>query len=136
MNGDLSSAGLGTTSRRVTELTKPARVEQAIAAPQLDMLRGITRQMATSEDFETVLQSIVNAPVERGQAVLARIFLLLKEQECAVCRALVESGQIKPSSERVLHLVAEGGSPPGSATVFHRVPLDSKLPVAEIARTR
>ena len=108
----------------------------SVAAPHLDMLRGITRQMATSEDFETVLQSIVNAPVERGEAVLVRIFLLLEEQECAICRALIESGELKASNERLLHLVAEGGGPPGSGMVFHRVPLDSKLPVAEIARGR
>jgi transcriptional regulator with GAF, ATPase, and Fis domain len=104
--------------------------------PQLEMLRGITRQMATSEDFETVLQSIVSGLVDRGDAVLARIFLLLEDHECAICRARIDAGQMNATKERALHLVAECGGPPGSFNVFHRVPLDSKLPVAEIARTR
>ena len=104
--------------------------------PQLEMLRGITRQMATAEDFETVLQSIVSGLVDRGEAVLARIFLLLEDQECAICRKRIDDGQMKATKERCLHLVAEGGGPPGSANLFHRLPLDSKLPVAEIARTR
>ena len=104
--------------------------------PQLDMLRGITRQMATSDDFETVLQSIVSGLVDRGQAVLARIFLLVEDQDCVICRARIDAGQMKPTTERMLHLVAEGGGPPGSANIFHRLPLDSRLPVAEIARTR
>ena len=91
--------------------------------------------MATSDDFETVLQSIVNAPVQRGEAVLARIFLLLEDHECSICRARIEAGEAKATSEKVLHLVAESG-PSDTATIFHRVPIDSKLPVAEIARTR
>jgi formate hydrogenlyase transcriptional activator len=103
---------------------------------QLEMLRGITRQMATAEDFETVLQSIVRGLVDRGEAVLARIFLLLEDQECTICRKRIDAGQMKATKERCLHLVAEGGGPPGSANLFHRLPLDSKLPVAEIARTR
>jgi len=104
--------------------------------PQLDMLRGITRQMATSENFETVLQSIVSGLVDRGEAVLARVFLLLEDHECAICRPQIDAGRMKATKERALHLVADRGGPAGSSNVFHRVPLDSKLPVAEIARTR
>jgi len=104
--------------------------------PQLEMLRGITRQMATADDFETVLKSIVSGLVGGGQAVLARIFLLEEDHECAICRRRIDAGQMKATKERCLHLVAEGGGPPGSASLFHRLPLDSKLPVAEIARTR
>ena len=111
-------------------------VEEPLADPQLQMLRGITRQMATAEDFETVLQSIVTALVDRGAGILARIFLLMEDHECAICRPRVGTGQMPAFPGRTLHLVAEGGIRPSDPTVLHRVPLDSKLPVAEIARTR
>jgi formate hydrogenlyase transcriptional activator len=35
-----------------------------------------------------------------------------------------------------LHLVAEGGGPAGSSNLFHRLPVDSLLPAAEMVRTR
>ena len=111
-------------------------VEEPLADPQLQMLRGITRQMATAEDFETVLQSIVTALVDRGAGILARIFLFMEDHECAICRPRVGAGQMPAYPGRALHLVAEGGVRPSDPTVLHRVPLDSKLPVAEIARTR
>ena len=66
-----------------------------------ELLRGITRQMATAENMETVLRSIVDALVERGQAVLARIFLLIPDTECPICRTKIEAGEQKASSERV-----------------------------------
>jgi len=110
--------------------------EEPLADPRLEMLRGITRQMATAEDFETVLQSIVSALGDREPGILARVFLLMEDHQCGICRPRVEAGQMPAHPGRALHLVAEGGYRPGDPTVLHRVPLDSKLPVAEIARTR
>jgi transcriptional regulator with GAF, ATPase, and Fis domain len=103
---------------------------------RIEMLRRITREMATADDLDTVLQSIVTALVQRGGAVLARIFLLMDDQDCAICRARVEVGAQQQTTERVLHLVAEGGGPPGSSGIFHRIPLDSNLPAAEMTRIR
>ena len=111
-------------------------IEEPLADPRLEMLRGITRQMATAEDFETVLQSIVSALGDREPGILARVFLLMEDHQCGICRPRVEAGQMPAHPGRALHLVAEGGYRPGDPTVLHRVPLDSKLPVAEIARTR
>ena len=111
-------------------------IEEPLADPRLEMLRGITRQMATAEDFETVLQSIVSALGDREPGILARVFLLMEDHQCGICRPRVDAGQMPAHPGRALHLVAEGGYRPGDPTVLHRVPLDSKLPVAEIARTR
>jgi formate hydrogenlyase transcriptional activator len=111
-------------------------IEEPLADPQLQMLRDVTRQMATAEDFETVLQSIVSALGDREPGILARVFLLMEDQQCPICRPRVAAGQMPAHPGRTLHLVAEGGFRPGDPTVLHRVPLDSKLPVAEIARTR
>ena len=111
-------------------------IDEPLTDPRLDMLRGITRQMSTAEDLETVLQSITNALVDRGQAVLARIFLLMQDHECATCRRRIDAGEQKATNERVLHLVADQGGPPGSSGLFHRIPLDSTLPAAEMMRTR
>jgi formate hydrogenlyase transcriptional activator len=117
-------------------LSRAPAIEEPRADARIEMLRGITRQMATAEDLETVLQSITNALVDQGQAVLARIFLLMDDHECAICRRRIEAGEQKAANERVLHLVADKGSPPGTSGVFHRIPLDSKLPAAEMQRTR
>jgi formate hydrogenlyase transcriptional activator len=107
---------------------------EQLADAQLDMLRGITRQMATADDLDTVLRSIVSALVERGEAALARIFLLMEDRECAVCRAHIEAGEQTATTERVLHLVAASGTPSGIDGSTHRVPLDSELPAAQIVR--
>jgi transcriptional regulator with GAF, ATPase, and Fis domain len=114
----------------------PPRAEVPFDDPRLEMLRGITRRMATTENLETVLDSIVSALVDRGQAVLARIFLLIEDLECPICRAEIEAGRQKPTKERVLHLVAARGDPPGAEKVFHRIPRDSPLPVARMVASR
>jgi transcriptional regulator with GAF, ATPase, and Fis domain len=107
-----------------------------IADPDLGILRSITRQMATSERLETVLDAIVNALGEYSGLLVARIFLLLEDHECAVCRENIEAGKQTPVAERRLHLVAEHSNTPRSSGVFHIAPLDSRLPVAELVRTR
>jgi formate hydrogenlyase transcriptional activator len=103
---------------------------------QLDMLRGITRHMATAEDLETVLRSIVTALVDRAQAIVARIFLLMDDQQCTICRARIAAGEQQATSERVLHLVAARSVSSATDTIFHRIPLDSMLPAAAMVRER
>jgi formate hydrogenlyase transcriptional activator len=103
----------------------------------LDMLRAITRQMASAHDLESVLQSITTALVEDAEAVLARVFLLLDDEECPVCRGRVADGSLPAGAGRLLHMVANAGdmeSPPPA--YFHRIPLDSNLPPAVLLRTR
>ena len=114
----------------------PAAGAELPGDASLGMLRGITRQMATADDLETVLRSIVSALAGQDQTVLARIFLLMEDHECPSCRAKIEAGELEATTERVLHLVAAGGVAPEVDGVFHRVPLDSRLPVAALARTR
>ena len=114
----------------------PPSSEQRLADPRIEMLRGITREMATAEDLETVLQSIANALVHQGGAARAGIFLLMEDRECAFCRARIEAGVQKATSERVLHVIAAGGDELSAALPFHRIAVDSMLPAAEMVRTR
>ena len=59
-----------------------ASLDPAFADERLEMLRRITRQMATAEDLETVLRSITTSLAQHGDAILARIFLLVTDREC------------------------------------------------------
>jgi formate hydrogenlyase transcriptional activator len=103
----------------------------------LDMLRAITRQIAAAEDLQTVLQSITTALVERADAVLARVFLLMDDDECPICRERMDGGARPATRERTLHMVANAGDRTGPPPVyFHRIPLDSLLPPAVLMRTR
>jgi len=104
--------------------------------PPLEMLRAITRQMATAEDLESVLQSIVAALVEHAEAVVSRIFLVLHDHECPSCRKSIDAGTQMATPERALHTLADAG--PGEAWrwPFHRIPLDSQVPIAVLMRTR
>jgi len=135
MNADVRPTSEAGALVRAAVAAAPS-IEEPLTDPRLQMLRGITRQMATAEDFETVLQSIVSALGDREPGILARVFLLMEDHQCVICRPRVEAGKMPPHPGRTLHLVAEGGFRPGDPTVLHRVPIDSKLPVAEIARTR
>ena len=100
----------------------------------IEMLRGITRSMATAEDLDKVLESVVDALVEHADATLARIFLLQGDQDCGVCRGRIEAGQQTATSETALHLVAAAGHLDDIGGLFHRVPRDSALPVAQVTR--
>ena len=114
----------------------PAGGDGLLADPKLRILRGITRQMAAAERLEPVLESIANALGDHDQALVARIFLLMEDQECAVCRQRIEAGEQKATTARALHLVAEWSNTPVSSGVFHLVPVDSMLPAAEMVRNR
>jgi formate hydrogenlyase transcriptional activator len=89
--------------------------------------------MATADDLQTVLRSILAAIVDGADAVQTRIFLIVEDVDCAICRARIESGELKPVPGRALHMVASGGVA-GMDHVFHRIPLDSDLPTAQLVR--
>jgi formate hydrogenlyase transcriptional activator len=114
----------------------PAAVTGTGSDTQFDMLRGVTRQMATAEDLDSVLRSIATALVERGDALLSRIFLQMYDHECPICRRRIEAGEQAGTEERVLHFVAGAGAESNLDGLFHRVPLDWPMPAAEVMRTR
>ena len=111
-----------------------AHTADGLLPKELEMLRGITRQMATADDLDTVLQSIAHALVERAEAVAARIFLVMEDHECSICRPRIEAGQQTAGAGRALHLVAQAGAVPSG--VPHVAPLDSELPSAQLVRSR
>src|SRR5690349_18249654 len=102
---------------------------------RLDVLRGVTRHMATAEDLETVLRSITTALVERADATVAHIFLYLHDDECPVCRTK-SPGQRGPDNQRALHLSSGAGVPFGVGEPVHRIPFDTEVPSAHLIRTR
>jgi formate hydrogenlyase transcriptional activator len=87
----------------------PENDTSGLARTPLEMLRGITRHVATAESLEVVLQSIVAALVEQADATNARIFLALTDDECPVCRSKSEPPPGVPASGRALHCVASAG---------------------------
>jgi len=99
------------------------------ARTPLEMLRGVTRHVATAESLEVVLQSIAAALVEQADATNARIFLALTGGECPVCRSQEPGVAGPPPSERALHCVASAGLT-DEERIPHRVPFDSELPPA------
>ena len=110
-----------------------ARTAAEITTARLDVLRGVTRHMATVEDLETVLRSITTALVEHADATVAHIFLYLRDDECPVCRT---RASITSQSQRALHLVAAGGVPFGVGEPVHRIASDATGPSAELILTR
>ena len=107
-----------------------------IVAAHLDVLRGVTRHMATAEDLETVLRSITTALVERADATVAHIFLYLHDDECPVCRQSTAPGSRPPNEERALHLLSGAGVPFGVGEPVHRIPWNATDPSAELIRAR
>ena len=105
-----------------------------VSEDPLETLRTITRHMATADDLETVLNSIIAALVEGADAAMARIFLLMYDHECPICRQRIDAGQQRATDERALHLVASDGKYSGPDGLFHRVSLDSTLPTAVLMR--
>lgn len=103
------------------------------AQAPLEMLRGVTRCLATTEDLEVVLQSITEALVKQADATTARILLALNDAECPVCRARHPGGA--PVQERALHSVASGGLA-DAEPIPHRVSFDSRLAPAYLWRQR
>jgi formate hydrogenlyase transcriptional activator len=105
------------------------------ARTPLEMLRGVTRHVATAESLEVVLQSTVAALVEQADATNARIFLALTDDECPVCRSESAGASWVPASGRALHCVASAGLTT-EEHLPHRVSFDSPLPPAIAWRLR
>jgi GAF domain-containing protein len=99
------------------------------ARTPLEMLRGVTRHVATAESLEVVLQSIAVALVEQADATNSRIFLALTDAECPVCRSRGPGGSGPAANERALHCVASAGHIT-EEHLPHRVSFDSSLPPA------
>ena len=99
------------------------------ARTPLEMLRGVTRHVATAESLEVVLQSIVAALVEQADAANARIFLALTDDECPVCRS--ESAGRRAAGVRAgPPLRRERRAHRREEHLPHRVSFDSPLPPA------
>lgn len=107
----------------------------ALRPALFDMLRSVTRGLASTENLETVLQSITTTLVEHAGARISRIHLLLHDHECDFCRERIAAGLQTASDERALHRVATGGIP-DDPTKHHRITLDSNLPAAYLVRGR
>jgi formate hydrogenlyase transcriptional activator len=105
------------------------------ARTPLEMLRGVTRHVATAESLEIVLQSIAAALVEQADAINARIFLALTDNECPVCNSELTGPGRALTHERTLHCVASAGLIP-EEHLPHRVPFESPLPPAVQWRLR
>ena len=101
----------------------------------IDVLRGVTRHMATAEDMETVLASITTAIVEHAEAAVAHIFLYLHDDECPVCRPGAIAATRPPDAHRALHLLAAAGVPFGVGEPVHRIPWDASSASAALIRT-
>ncbi len=101
----------------------------------LEMLRGVTRRVATAERLEVVLQSIATALVDQAEAANARIFLALTDDQCPVCRRDAAGASAAPVSGRALHCVASAGFAV-EERLPHRIPFDSPLPPAVQWRRR
>ncbi|AHG93010.1 sigma-54 factor interaction domain-containing protein (plasmid) [Gemmatirosa kalamazoonensis] len=112
------------------ETTAPAR-------SQLEMLRRVTRSMATTHDLSTILRSIATALVEHGGASVARVFLYLADDECEICRAGRPAEAVPADGERGLHLSASAGI---LGTRYdghdHYIPLSFPNPLSTVARER
>jgi transcriptional regulator with GAF, ATPase, and Fis domain len=117
------------------DLTRPLAARPLRDAP-LATLRAITREMATVEDLQVVLRSITTALVEQAEAVVARIFLLMRDVDCLECRTRLQRGELEPNDEVTLHCLAHAGARYGVLEAIHRVPLDSGLPPAVMVRAR
>src|SRR5262249_31387879 len=117
---DAEARGFGQGSPPVTMLTA------------LDRLRGVTRGLASTDNLESVLQSITDAMVAHADAAKSRLHLILTDDECPECRTSLDRGRITPRV-KALHLVGESG-PIDDGPSQHRIELDSTLPVANVVR--
>jgi DNA-binding NtrC family response regulator len=103
---------------------------------RLDVLRGVTRHMATADNMETVLRSITTALVEHADATVAHIFLYLRDDECPVCSKAAASRQQVVDGPPALHLLAGAGVPFGVGEPVHRISWDVQAPSADLIRAR
>jgi formate hydrogenlyase transcriptional activator len=94
-----------------TPETPPTGVPIPVApATALEALRHVARGIAATQELPVVLDSIVTTLVERAGAAIARVFLLLDDAECEICRAHGgHAGAMRPDGGRHLHVCASAG---------------------------
>ncbi|MFN8651807.1 MAG: sigma 54-interacting transcriptional regulator [Gemmatimonadales bacterium] len=100
-----------------------------------DMLRAITRNMASTQDLSAVLASVVNALVEQSGMVTSRIWLLQDDGECDFCLKEGPVGLAQSYGARALHLAANAGMVKFERE-HHIMPVDFPSPPARVISTR
>jgi formate hydrogenlyase transcriptional activator len=100
-----------------------------------EMLRRITRNMASTSDLSAVLRSIVSALVEQSGMVTSRIWLLQDDAECEFCRKEGPVSVAQSYGARMLHLGASAGVIPFERE-HHLLPVDFPVPPAQVIGTR
>jgi GAF domain-containing protein len=102
----------------------------------LELLPSIILAIAEQRSLNGVLDTIIRAVARQPDVALARLWLLENDGECPHCH------DASPTASTALHLRASAGAPRSAGTDwsrtngrFHRVPLESGLKLAYIART-
>ena len=107
------------------------------ASSRLELLRQITRQVATTEDLPTVLQSIVMAIAGLPGILTSRVFLLRDFQQCDLCRVRGPTGVLAGGvTGPALHLSASAGVLSSQDEQHHVLPLDFPVAPVRVFNTR
>jgi formate hydrogenlyase transcriptional activator len=99
------------------------------------MLRRITRSMATTDDLNQVLDSIVKALIQQPGIILGRIWLLMHDHECDTCRNGPPSGSPPSEGKQALHLHASAGALTEFDREQHLLPLGLPIPPSAVIAT-
>jgi transcriptional regulator with GAF, ATPase, and Fis domain len=104
----------------------------------LDALREITAHITATHDVGEVLATITRGLADTAGMSLARIWLLQRDTECAICSASVAgSSTASPSPAggvRSLHLRASAGLHPSIDGAYHRIAVGDRK-IGQIAET-
>jgi formate hydrogenlyase transcriptional activator len=117
----------------------PAFTPPAPSSPRehLEMLRRVTRSIAATQDLQVLLGSIVTALVQHAGAAVARVFLYLDDDRCAVCRAHGgHAGAQQSGGAKCLHVCASAGVLTETAGPDHLFPLTTPSVPAKVALER
>ncbi|HJU90765.1 MAG TPA: sigma 54-interacting transcriptional regulator [Gemmatimonadaceae bacterium] len=117
------------------ELSAPSSA-QAARNPSFEMLRRVTRGIATTQALPQLLNSVVTAIVEHTGAVISRVFLYRSDEECEVCRTMGPVFPQKSGGERCLHLSASAGEIPLINGPDHLVPMRLPVSIVRVALDR
>ncbi|HET9512496.1 MAG TPA: sigma 54-interacting transcriptional regulator [Gemmatimonadales bacterium] len=98
-----------------------------------EMLRRVTRHLATTQDLHTVLASITSGLVEHTGMLFSHIWLYQHHAECERCRLREPR---RTPGERALHLAASAGAISHADEAIHYLPLHLAVPPAMVARER
>src|SRR5215208_1039412 len=108
--------------RSSNELADRARTPRPrpAASAHLEMLRRVTRNMATAQELPVLLGSITSALVEHTDAAVAR----------------GAPGALRSEGEKCLHHAATSGDPFDIAGFYHRIPLTVPSLAGKVALER